>query len=56
MEVFNNLSREEVDLACNWFQGRLEKVIAANGDFIEEIYSLIIYLVSKYVFMREIKK
>ena len=35
MEVFNDLSREEVARACNRFRGRLEKVIRANGDFIE---------------------
>ena len=38
-EVFTNLSREEVALACNRFRGRLEKVIGANGDFIEYIFS-----------------
>ena len=63
MEVFTNLSREEVALACNRFRGRLEKVIGANGDFIEYIFSQLLnkhchkklrfYLVSKYVFMRE---
>ena len=35
MEVFSNLSREEVALACNRFRRRLEKVIEASGDFIE---------------------
>ena len=38
MEVFANLSREEVALACNQFHGRLEKVIAANG-----------YLLNKFI-------
>ena len=66
MEVFTNLSREEVALAYNWFLGRLEKVIGANGNFIEYIFSQLLnkhchkklrfYLVSKYVFMREREK
>ena len=66
MEVFANILREEVTLACNQFYSHLEKVIAANRDFIEYIYSLLFnkhchkkllfYLVSKFVFMREIKK
>ena len=66
MEVFPNMSREEVALACKQFRTRLEKVIAANGDFIEYIYSSIfnkhchkklrLYLAFKYVFMREKKK
>ena len=41
MEVFANMFREKVALACNQFRSRLEKVIAANGDFIEYIYSSI---------------
>ena len=39
MEVFGNMLREEVTLDCNRFHGRLEKVMTANGDFIEYIYS-----------------
>ena len=35
MEVFPNMSREEVTLACNQFRRRLGKVISTNRDFIE---------------------
>lgn len=35
MEIFTNLSRKEVVLACNRFRRRQEKVVEANGDFIE---------------------
>ena len=66
MEMFSNLSREEVALACNRFQGCLEKIIEANGDFTEYNFSYLFnkhchkklrfYLASKYVFMREREK
>ena len=35
MEIFTNLSRKEVVLACNRFRRRQEKFVEANGDFIE---------------------
>ena len=35
MEVFDNMSREEVTLTCNQFHGPLKKVNAANRDFIK---------------------
>ena len=66
MEIFTNLSRKEVVLACNRFRRRQEKVVEANGDFIEYIFSILLnkdchkklcfYLVSKYVIMREREK
>ena len=34
MEVFSNMSREDVKKACSRFLSRLEEVVAAEGDFI----------------------
>jgi hypothetical protein len=34
MEVFSNIPREATQRACIPFSSRLEKVIAAEGDFI----------------------
>jgi hypothetical protein len=34
MEIFSNIPREAVKRACNCFWSRLEKVVAAKGDFI----------------------
>jgi hypothetical protein len=34
MEVFSNIPRETAKRACSRFQSKLEKVIAAKGDFI----------------------
>jgi len=34
-EVFADIPREHVTKACSRFRSRLEKVVAANGDFIE---------------------
>jgi len=35
VEVFNNIPKEDVVRACTRFRSRLEKVVAANGDFFE---------------------
>ena len=61
-----SILREEVALACNWLNNRLEQAIPANRDFIEKNYfsifnkhcqkKLCFYLVFKYVFMIERKK
>jgi hypothetical protein len=34
MEVFSNIPREATKKACSHFLSRLEKVVAAKGDFI----------------------
>jgi hypothetical protein len=34
MEVFSNIPREATKRACSYFLFRLEKVVAAKGDFI----------------------
>jgi hypothetical protein len=34
MEVFSNIPREATKRACSHFRSRLEKVVAAKGDFI----------------------
>jgi hypothetical protein len=34
MEVFSNIPREATKRACSHFLSRLEKVVAAKGDFI----------------------
>ena len=34
MEVFSNIPREVTKSACSPFRSRLEKVVAAKGDFI----------------------
>jgi hypothetical protein len=34
MEVFSNMPREAIKRACSPFRSRLEKVVAAKGDFI----------------------
>ena len=34
-EVFADLPREMVKKACSRFRSRLERVVTANGDFIE---------------------
>jgi hypothetical protein len=34
MEVLSNISREATKRACSPFRSRLEKVVAAKGDFI----------------------
>jgi hypothetical protein len=34
MEVFSNIPREATKRACSLFRSRLEKVVAAKGDFI----------------------
>ncbi len=34
MEVFSNIPKEATKRACNPFRSRLEKVVAAKGDFI----------------------
>jgi hypothetical protein len=34
MEVFSNIPREAIKRACSHFLSRLEKVVAAIGDFI----------------------
>jgi hypothetical protein len=34
MEVFSNISREDLKRACSHFQPRLEEVIAAKCNFI----------------------
>jgi hypothetical protein len=34
MEVFSNISREDLKRACSPFLSRLEEVFAAKGDFI----------------------
>jgi hypothetical protein len=34
MEVFSNIPREATKRACSPFTSRLEKVVAAKGDFI----------------------
>jgi hypothetical protein len=34
MEVFSNIHREATKRACSLFLSRLEKVVAAKGDFI----------------------
>jgi hypothetical protein len=34
MEVFSNIPREATKRACSHFRPRLEKVVAAKGDFI----------------------
>jgi hypothetical protein len=34
MEVFSNIPREATKRACSHFLFRLEKVVAAKGDFI----------------------
>jgi hypothetical protein len=34
MEVFSNIPRETTKRACSPFRSRLEKVVAAQGDFI----------------------
>jgi hypothetical protein len=34
MEVFSNIPREATKRACSCFWSRLEKVVAAKGDFI----------------------
>jgi hypothetical protein len=34
MEIFSNIPREATKKACSTFRFRLEKVIAAKGDFI----------------------
>jgi hypothetical protein len=34
MEVFSNIPREDLKRACSPFRSRLEKVVAAKGDFI----------------------
>jgi hypothetical protein len=34
MEVFSNIPREAAKRACNRFRSRLEKVVAAKGNFI----------------------
>ncbi len=34
MEVFSNIPREATKIACSPFRSRLEKVVAAKGDFI----------------------
>jgi hypothetical protein len=37
MEVFSNIPREATKRACSLFRSRLEKVVAAKGDFICEM-------------------
>jgi hypothetical protein len=37
MEVFSNIPREATKRACSHFLSRLEKIVAANGDFIREM-------------------
>jgi hypothetical protein len=34
MEVFSNIPREATKRACSPFRSKLEKVVAAKGDFI----------------------
>jgi hypothetical protein len=34
MEVFSNIPREATKMACSHFQSRLNKVVAAKGNFI----------------------
>jgi hypothetical protein len=34
MEVFSNIPREATKRACSRFWSRLEKIVAAKGDFI----------------------
>jgi hypothetical protein len=34
MEVFSNIAREATKRVCRHFLSRLEKVVAAKGDFI----------------------
>jgi hypothetical protein len=33
-EIFSNIPRDATKMACSYFRPRLEKVIAAKGDFI----------------------
>jgi hypothetical protein len=37
MEVFSNIPREATKRACSHFLSRLEKVVAAKGDFIRQM-------------------
>jgi hypothetical protein len=36
-EVFSNIPREATKRACSPFRSRLEKVVAAKGDFIRQM-------------------
>ena len=42
MTTFTNLNKETIRKASKRFQSYLETVIEANGDFFEEIWSLVL--------------